>query len=440
MQGYDRDTGNTMARTFICLQRLLLCTLILSATATAQLNPFKRDKDKDKPSIVQTVPWMFILLSQEELFPDTPLKETGTSANTGAAADRTPAMAYDETRVGDRAVLSGKRLFFNAPLRSTEKTEKTPQLTRSTLDFSSMGIEGLDAVLKMQHLRYREDHSVASFRLYSFRVKENEALFNRDIPDKDQLSLAYAVNAGIKAIEQAAAPTPLSGIILDLRGNEGGSGRQAECLLGLLREKGSSVNPALASFRCTNLTLRFCKNRQKDFEDDRLGFEFQNHLRWEQSIKTRMREGFLYSDALPLTDPALLSHFEEDELPNLPFVVLVDALTFSAGELFASGAQYFDNAEVIGHAQSTAGGGANVMTVQDIDKPVQSKLLIGNLPNGGVATSIRRLVRLPDYRSFERVGVQPDFVRPPTRYDMLYDNYDLILFATRRVLVLSRQR
>jgi hypothetical protein len=209
---------------------------------------------------------------------------------------------------------------------------------------------------------------------------------------------------------------PQTGLILDVRGNGGGLITAAENLLQLLTPR--TVEPSRLSFRCTPLTLDLCK--RNDFV-----------AMWEPSIERSVETGELFSQALPLDEPAAAN--QRGQRYQGPVVLVTDALCYSATDIFAAGFQ--DNAvgPVLGASGNTGAGGANVW-----DHALLRELFPGadgpfiELPKGtSFRVSIRRVTRTAASAGtpLEDLGVIPDVCHSMTERDLLEGNTDLIAAA-----------
>ncbi|MFJ6617792.1 hypothetical protein ACIQOW_09515 [Kitasatospora sp. NPDC091335] len=167
--------------------------------------------------------------------------------------------------------------------------------------------------------------------------------------------------------------------------------------------------------------------------------------RWTDSIHDAVETGEPYSQAFPLTDPEAVTA----GLPHYtgPKVLIVDALTYSAADVFAAG--FADNGAdsgaadggadgeadgrpgpVLGTAASTGAGGANVWTYELLG--VWLPELLPALPRGaGFRIALRRATRAGASIGvpLEDFGVAAGRLHRPTRRDVLGHNEDLLAAA-----------
>ncbi|HEX6786653.1 MAG TPA: S41 family peptidase [Acidimicrobiales bacterium] len=209
---------------------------------------------------------------------------------------------------------------------------------------------------------------------------------------------------------------PQKGLILDVRGNGGGLITAAENLLQLLTPR--TVEPSRLSFRSTPLTLDLCQR-----------FDFVSQ--WAPSIGRSVETGELYSQALPLDDPAAAN--QRGQHYQGPVVLVTDALCYSATDIFAAGFQDNRIGPVLGASGNTGAGGANVW-----DHALLRQLFpapnspFGALPKGtSFRVAIRRVTRsgASSGTPLEDLGVVPDQRHAMTQRDLMEGNADLIADA-----------
>ena len=169
-------------------------------------------------------------------------------------------------------------------------------------------------------------------------------------------------------------------LIVDIRGNPGGHIPAAETTLQLL--SAGDLVPTSFSLATTPLALELCRANP--------GFEG-----WVESIQAAVETGETYSQAFPLSDPAEIA----GELPRYagPKVLITDALCYSAADLFAAGLQDNGLGPILGTADLTGAGGANVWTHELLRMWLPDAL--GELPAGaGFRVALRRATRANEQR------------------------------------------
>jgi C-terminal processing protease CtpA/Prc len=116
-----------------------------------------------------------------------------------------------------------------------------------------------------------------------------------------------------------------------------------------------------------------------------------------------------------------------------PAVAVVDANTYSSGDLFAAGWVDHDIGPLVTVGQATGGGGANVWTAAQLrDALAGTDHALDALPDGvGYTLAIRRAIRSSrsDGVPIEDLGVS-GIPYTMTRADLLQGNRDLLSFCT----------
>lgn len=238
---------------------------------------------------------------------------------------------------------------------------------------------------------------VGYLRLYSFNVT--------------------SARRGIQAVADALRGLPREGLVVDIRGNPGGSIPAAEGILQLLTER--DVQPARFSLATTPLMTELCQTAP--------GFR-----PWEQSVSDAVETGESYSQPLPLSDPPDLAHGLRRY--RGPVVLVCDALSYSAADIFAAGFQDNGIGRVLGTATHTGAGGANVwahdllsLWLPDAFPPLES--------GTSFRVALRRSTRVGDRDGvpLEDLGVAADAVHALTRRDITSQNEDLVAAAVAMV-------
>ncbi len=244
-------------------------------------------------------------------------------------------------------------------------------------------------------------------RLWSFDVADDEAY--------------------VREVIRLLGQLPDRGLIIDLRSNPGGLIWAAERLLQLFTP--NQILPTKFSLVATALTRAMADAPQNEHE-----FE-----PWQQSLQDAVADGEPYSRAVPLSPVEACNNI--GQVYGGPAVAIVDAKTYSAGDLFAAG--FVDNGigDLISVGDATGGGGANVWQpehVQDVllDTHFQQEAL----PSGiSYTLAARRATRSgsADGAAIEDVGVRGE-KHAMTKRDVTGQNENLVSFAGRHVLGLPR--
>jgi len=213
---------------------------------------------------------------------------------------------------------------------------------------------------------------------------------------------------------------PQDGLILDVRGNPGGNIRAAESLLQLFTPR--RIQPELFEFINTPLNFQICKSAPKHWD----------LKRWLHSISDSVLTGATYSAGFPLTLEPLCNGI--GQVYYGPVVLITDALSYSATDIFAAGFQDNDVGLVLSTGGNTGAGGANFWSLDDLLRAQHKnpKSPFKKLPKGAeMIVAMRRSIRVgPRAGSpLEEFGVTPDVLHYMTERDILEDNVDLMATA-----------
>jgi hypothetical protein len=220
---------------------------------------------------------------------------------------------------------------------------------------------------------------------------------------------------------------PQEGLVLDVRGNPGGNIRAAESLLQLFTP--NTIEPELFEFINSPLNFQICKSAPDDW----------NLKRWLPSIRDSVLTGATYSAGFPLTRDALCNGI--GQVYHGPVVLITDALSYSATDIFAAGFQDNKVGVVLGTSGNTGAGGANFWSLDDLLRAQKNdpESPFKKLPKGAeMIVAMRRSIRvgLRAGSPLEEFGVSPDVLHRMTKRDVLDDNIDLLA----RAAAIIRQR
>jgi hypothetical protein len=215
---------------------------------------------------------------------------------------------------------------------------------------------------------------------------------------------------------------PPAGLVVDLRGNPGGLVWAAERLLQLFTD--AEIAPTRFSLLATPLTREMA---QSPFNRLELGA-------WAASLEAAVTTGDPYSRSLPLTDPEWCN--DTGRRYAGPVVAVVDANTYSSGDLFAAGFVDHGIGPLVCVGEATGGGGANVWTdAQIVDALASTGAPLPPLPAGtGFTMSVRRAVRsgAADGIPIEDAGIG-GIPYAMTRDDLEHGNRDLLAFCAQQL-------
>jgi peptidase S41-like protein len=240
-------------------------------------------------------------------------------------------------------------------------------------------------------------------------------LFSFDVSDTTQF-----VKAFVDLITKEGFPQ--DGLVLDVRGNPGGNIRAAESLLQLFTPH--RIEPELFEFINTPLNYQICKSAPESW-----GLK-----PWLQSIRDSVLTGATWSTGFPMTSDERCNGI--GQVYHGPVVLITDALSYSATDIFAAGFQDNGVGVVLGTGGNTGAGGANFWSLDDLlgvlkENPASP---FKELPKGAeMIVAMRRSIRVgPRAGSpLEEFGVEPDKTHLMTRRDILENNCDLLARAAR---------
>lgn len=225
--------------------------------------------------------------------------------------------------------------------------------------------------------------------------------------------------AFVDEVIRLLALLPQHGLIIDLRSNPGGLVAAAERLLQLFTPH--PVATARFAMVATALTRAMVGASQNELE-----FE-----PWRRSVNVALATGDVYSQAVALTPTEMANDI--GHVYGGPVVTVVDANTYSAGDLFAAG--FVDNGigTLVSIDAATGGGGANVWEPFEVHRSVAGTTFErGELPGGvGYTVAVRRATRsgVAEGGAIEDVGVDAHEHYAMTKRDLTGDNRGLFDFC-----------
>lgn len=222
---------------------------------------------------------------------------------------------------------------------------------------------------------------------------------------------------------------PDRGLIIDLRANPGGFICAAERLLQLFTP--SRITPTNFALRATPITAALAR---APFNRDEL-------QPWANSLFSAEMTGEPYSSHIPITPLEQCNNIGQQY--SGPVVVVVDANTYSSGDLFTAGIVDNRIGPVVCVGEATGAGGANVWDSEDIRAALSAaKIHLPPLPPGvSFTVAVRRAVRSNDAAGtlIEDAGIagQPYAM---TRNDIFRDNCDLLAHCGELLAAQPRTR
>jgi C-terminal processing protease CtpA/Prc len=328
---------------------------------------------------------------------------TGVDPDEGTAS-RSAALGYD---IQTDAVNQAKKVLFARKAFALEEASLPVAVGANELATS------MPTVFRAREVE-TESGTFAYVRIFTFNVQ-----------DADEFVDEFA---------RLVQLLPPNGLIVDVRGNGGGLIYAAERLLQVLTP--GEIEPSKAEFITNPLMLDLCERHSPSPLDS--SFDLSP---WVSSLRQAVSTGAVYSQALPITDPE--SANARGQVYQGPVVLVTDALCYSATDMFAAGFSDHSIGRILGVADNTGAGGANVWThellriLMDIPHPGDAAVPANPfraLPKGaGMRVSVRRTIRVGalDGTPLEDLGVEPDERHKMTRADLMNGNRDLIDHAGR---------
>lgn len=220
---------------------------------------------------------------------------------------------------------------------------------------------------------------------------------------------------------------PVDGLIIDLRGNAGGSIVAAEGVLQVLVAE--AIRPLRAQFTTSPLLLDICKRNATPTR--KIPLELAP---WIGSLSQAVATGSSYSRGFPITSQASLDAITVRY--RGPVVLIVDALCYSATDMFAAGFADHEVGPIIGTSDNTGAGGANVWRHSDLLKLAGPKSDLESLPGGiDFRVAVRRTTRVHEHEGeiLEDLGIEVTDRYYMSRNDVFEGNRDLIAAAGDRL-------
>jgi cytosine/adenosine deaminase-related metal-dependent hydrolase len=218
---------------------------------------------------------------------------------------------------------------------------------------------------------------------------------------------------------------PDAGLIVDVRGNGGGAIAAAERILQTMTPR--HIRPARAQFTTSPLLLDLCRRHgpSPDVPDLDLA-------PWVDSLQQAVATGSEYSRGFPITDEKAAN--DRGQRYHGPVVLIVDALSYSATDILAAGFIDHRIGLVLGTADNTGAGGANVWRHSDLLYLAGNTSDLQPLPRDAeMRVSVRRITRVGEAEGevLEDLGIRINQRHYMSRDDVLGSNDDLIRSAIK---------
>lgn len=222
------------------------------------------------------------------------------------------------------------------------------------------------------------------------------------------------------------------GLILDVRSNPGGSIQAGERMLQMLTPR--PILTAGFQFISTPMTQQIAAQLNGSLTQDPLTLaEWQP---WLQDLLDSVASGGILTSARQLTPVDVANSV--GQVYQGPVLLLIDALSYSATDIFCGGFQDNGIGPVIGVDPNTGGGGANRWLHSEILERTAGLegIPLVELPREAtLGLAIRRSSRVGARAGcpLEDTGVQADELYSQTRNDILNLDEDLMKFACGRL-------
>jgi hypothetical protein len=233
----------------------------------------------------------------------------------------------------------------------------------------------------------------------------------------------------IVTLMQDAAP---DGLILDVRGNPGGSIDAAERILQCLTP--ASIQPADFHFLNSRTTEQIARALNGARPTDVATPQQREWLPWVPDLTNSVADGGTITPGRPLTQPEQAN--DTGQIYQGPVTLIIDALAYSATDIFAAGFQDHKIGTVIGVDDNTGGGGANRWLHEELMRNLAvhglRNMPLEKLPRQSqLGLAIRRSTRVGANAGavLEDLGVKADVRHYRTRRDVLHNDVDLLAFA-----------
>ena len=311
------------------------------------------------------------------------------------------ALAYDPISDSAREV---KKMLFAGPVWLAEQVAAAGVEPQSVADCYANGwaddrrgwLAGRFAANVAARVVPYKRREYGYLRIYSFQLRDDQAF--------------------IEEVIELLGHLPQDGLIVDIRANPGGLIWAAEGLLQILTP--NRINPTRFSLTATDMTRAMARAGQN-----------RQLAPWADSLDAAITTGVTHSRSVPLTPNGRCNNLGQ-HYPG-PAVAIVDATTYSAGDLFAAG--FVDNnvGKLICTGSATGGGGANVWRPRDVARALSGTgHELADLGDVSFTIAARRAERIGESgNDIEDTGVVGSFRHPLTLNDLTDHNVDLIAYA-----------
>jgi hypothetical protein len=224
------------------------------------------------------------------------------------------------------------------------------------------------------------------------------------------------------------AMMPPNGLAIDIRSNPGGEVRCAESILQTLTDR--RIEPLPFQFLANDVVQDLIEPTRTRPKADVAA--------WKEGLAAAVDSASMFSGFAPMTPPSLLNDIGRKY--QGPVILLINAVTYSSGDIFAASFQDHEIGPVLGVDSATGGGGANVWARGTFIAHNGPDARFASQPGWGeMHMAVRRCTRLGKCwgMPIEEAGVTPDLLHETTRSDLLQQDADLLLRVARELRSLN---
>ena len=193
----------------------------------------------------------------------------------------------------------------------------------------------------------------------------------------------------------------------------------------------------------SRLTQHVAANLKRETSRSTLGENQREWLPWIDDLLNGISSGSVLTPGRPLTNPDDAN--DTGQRYQGPVTLIIDALAYSATDIFAGGFQDHQIGKIIGVDENTGGGGANRWLHEELRVKLEHLpgVALQKLPGDAqMGLAIRRSSRVGVNAGhpIEDLGVARDIQYHLTRDDILYGDRDLLRFACQQLAVQPANR
>ena len=232
--------------------------------------------------------------------------------------------------------------------------------------------------------------------------------------------MVFPTSDFVDEFKRLLTKVPADRLILDLRSNAGGNPHCAEEVMQFLTPR--EIEPLPFEFLATPGADVWLHGSDPEADPD--------FGRWGPLVRDSVVNGFMFSPSRTLTSDAQAN--STGQIYHGKVALLVDAITYSTGDIFAALFKDHEVGPIIGISQVTGGGGADMMMHDEIVERAPKEAGFKTLPHEAkMHLALRRYLRVGKSAGMpvEEAGVPVDVYHPPTFEDFHAHDSDLMRSA-----------